>query len=119
MKPPQAGLRNALAKVEFSGVPDADYIKVSALLDNIRTLGRDCEWALKVDKQKKSDCVQFIQKLQPNGEYKQTFTRLTNLNADPENSRFAGAELPRILRHIQEIVRYKEFMLARLGISSQ
>ena len=122
VKPPEkapARLSTGLApptRVEFTGAAAMDYIKASALLDNIRTMGRDCEWALKVDERKLQDCVAFIGRLQPGGEFEQIGARLAELNTLPDNMKLAGAELPRILLHTQEIVRYKEFMFARLGL---
>jgi len=106
-------------RVEFSGNDELDYIKASAILDSIRVSGRDCEWALKVDEKKINDCVVFMGKLQPGGEYEQTMARVSELSQGSNQASSATVELRRIVRSAQEIVRYKEFMLARLGVNAR
>lgn len=102
--------------VQFSGTPRTDYIKASALLDNIRVIGRDCEWALKVDKSQMQKCKNFLGRLSPNGEYSQIIDHVTMLNKDQSNMRENSGEIRSILRISEDIVRYKEFMLANLGV---
>jgi len=102
--------------VAFTGTPATDYIKASALMDNIRVIGRDCEWALKVDNTKIQKCIEFMGKLQPGGEYEQVSQHVTELNKDPTVAQQSISELRTITRHMQDIVRYKEFMLANLGV---
>lgn len=107
------------AQLTFSGNPDLDYIKASALMDNIRIKGRDCEWALKVDKSKLADCKAFLEKLQPGGEFQQIGEQVTRLNADKASMERNAAELRILLQHTQAVVRYKEFVLANLGIGGR
>lgn len=106
-------------KVSFSGSAQTDYIKASAIMDNIRIIGRDCEWALKVDNAKIHKCVEFMGKLQPGGEFTQVSDYISELNKDRGIAEQSVGELRTITRHMQEIVRYKEFMLANLGVKSR
>ena len=106
-------------KVIFSGVPQTDYIKASAMMDNIRVIGRDCEWSLKVDRSKRSTCLAFMSKLQPGGEYSQISDQVTFLNSDRATAEQNIEELRTLTSHMKEIVRYKEFMLANLGVNSR
>lgn len=106
-------------KVSFSGIAQTDYIKASAIMDNIRIIGQDCEWALKVDNAKMYKCVEFMGKLQPGGEFAQVSDYISELNKDRGIAEQSIGELRTINRHMQEIVRYKEFMLANLGVKSR
>lgn len=111
------------AKVMFSGTAQLDLVKATALTDNIRTLGRDCEWALKVDKSKMQVCVEFLNKLQPNGEFQQIGARVAEvireLKADPSAAQQSMSELRTLSRYTHDVVRYKEFLLANLGNTSR
>lgn len=100
--------------VQFSGNASMDLIKSSALLDNIKTLGRDCEWALKVDDSKMQKCRDFLFKLTPGGEYEQISNRVIEIGKDRKVLEENATEARRVLRHMQDIVRYKEFALANL-----
>ena len=102
-------------KIEFTDTPRTDYIKAGAILDNIRMLGRDCEWAIKVDKKQTYKCSEFLSRLGPKGELSQVTGHISKLNEDKKNAEQNSGELSRILRHMEEIVRYKEFVLASFG----
>jgi len=102
--------------IRFSGTPIGDFLKASAILDSIRTTGRDCEWALKVDEKKMSACIEFLPKLQPGGDCQQATDKISEL---VKNHAFAEAnvgELRAVTRIVTDIVKYKEFALARLGV---
>ena len=107
--------RRKPAQVRFSGSPDVDYVKAGALMDNIRIMGRDCEWALKVERRQILKCADFIQELGPDGQYQQVTQRLDELNRDRENAARNIDELRRITAYMKDIVRYKEFALANLS----
>lgn len=106
------------ARVEFTGAPQMDLIRATALMDNIRLLGRDCEWALKVDESKMGACRQFLGKLQPGGEFEQIGARvlgvLKELQTDPPAAQQAAGDMRTLMRYTQDVARYKEFLLARL-----
>ena len=106
-------------RIKFTGSPQTDLIKATALMDNIRLTGRDCEWALKVDKSKMSTCVTFMGKLQPSGEYQQISEHVSELIMDRAVAQQNIGELRTLTRYMQDVVRYKEFMLANLGISGK
>jgi hypothetical protein len=109
------GLPPVPDKVVFSGTPAVDYIKASALLENIRTLGRDCEWALKVDRRDLQSCSRFLAKLGPGGEYEQVTNKVSELNKSTADAGASVDELNRMLRIMPDIIRYKEFAIASLG----
>jgi hypothetical protein len=102
--------------IEFTGASESDILKGTPLLDNIRILGRDCEWALKVDKSKMSSCIEFMGKLQPGGEFKQINDRMLEIMGDKKVAAENIDEFKSQIRHMKEIVKYKEFMLANLGV---
>ena len=119
VKPPERSAPLAIAstaRIEFSGNPRTDYIKAGAILDSIRLLGRDCEWALKVDKKQMPKCAEFMTRLGPNGEFVQVTAHVSQLNKEGANAEQNTSELRRILSHMEDIVRYKEFALASLGV---
>lgn len=105
-------------RVEFTGVPEVDYVKAQARLDNIRSLGWDCQWALKVDRSRLAVCRTFLEKLRSGGEYDQVTKRVMALNEDPKNMRASEAEVRKIYGLVKEIVRYKEFVIANLQSAS-
>ena len=122
IKGPTAGIGSRLPapkKIEFTGSPDIDFIKASALMDNIKTIGRDCEWALKVENSKIAVCAQFMDKLQPNGEFQQISDHVLYLMKDERSSSQSISELRTITRHMKDIGRYKEFLLANLGVGGR
>lgn len=105
-------------RITFTGAHRTDYIKASALMDNIRILGRDCEWALKVDKSQVSICITFISKLGPGGQFSQITDHVSELNKDRAAAGQNIDELHALMRHMEAVVRYKEFALANLGVTS-
>lgn len=105
--------------IEFTGNPRTDYIKSTAIIDNIRIIGRDCEWALKVDKSKIQKCFEFMGKLQPGGEFQQVTDHVSMLNRDRKSAEQSMSEIRTMTRYMEDIVRYKEFMMASLGVKSK
>ncbi|QTD46342.1 DUF4124 domain-containing protein [Ottowia testudinis] len=101
--------------IAWQGSFQQDILKVSALLDHIRVLGRDCEWELKVTPSENKACKAFMLKLVPGGDYVQIGTRIQELLQDDTNARQAMGELATIKRHFEDITRTKEFMMARMG----
>ncbi len=101
--------------VEFTGDGGIDILKASAIMENIRVLGRDCEWALKVDKTKISSCISFMGKLQPEGQYQQTTARVLEMIEDRTFTESNMPEINTIKNNMQAIVKHKEFMLQNLN----
>ena len=101
--------------IVWNGSFQMDILKVSALLDNIRVLGRDCEWELKVMPEENKACQAFMRKLLPGGEYVQIGDKIQELLKDEIQARAHMAELATIKRHFEDITRYREFMMARMG----
>lgn len=106
-------------KIAFTGTTELDFIKASALMDNIQTIGRDCEWALKVDKSKIAACADFLGKLQPGGEFEQIGERVVEMLKDRPGLERSMDEARRLQRHMNSVIRYKNFMLANLGNASR
>jgi hypothetical protein len=102
--------------IRFSGTPIGDFLKASAILDSIRITGRDCEWALKVDEKKIFACIEFLPKLQPGGDYEQAVNKISEVIHDHAFFEANEAELRAVIRIVTDIVKYKEFALARLGV---
>jgi len=103
--------------IEWLGSPDADHARADALLDAMRTQGRDCEWALKVTRGLSitQKCVPFMAALQEGGNFQQVNHRLQTLMA---NSQWAASALPALKRTnklMEEVVRQKEIMMAHLA----
>ncbi|MER2511293.1 MAG: hypothetical protein ABTQ25_02535, partial [Nitrosomonas ureae] len=93
----------------------SELIKASAILDNIRVIGRDCEWALKVTNDK-TKCKPFLEKLGPGGEWSQTTQLISEITSDKSHADDYLPELRRIKSTMEDVVRYKEFMLSNLGV---
>lgn len=105
----------AAEPIAWNGNFQMDIVKVSALLDNIRILGRDCEWELKVTPDDSKACSAFMRKLLPGGDYVQIGTKIQELLQDEAQARAYMAELERIRRHFEDITRYRDFTMARMG----
>jgi len=103
-------------QVQFSGNRRIELLKASAIIDNIRIIGRDCEWALKVNDKKISSCTKFINKLAPGGENEHVSSKIQELISDEKFVADNSHELRTIVRHMEDIVRYKEFMASNLGV---
>lgn len=81
-------------RVQFSGLPQSDLSWSAATLDKIRMLGRDCDWALRVDKTKMQACVDFLTRMQPGGEFEQIRERvLLALRQEPAVARQSKRDL--------------------------
>lgn len=106
--------------VEFSGMPESDLSLAAAAMSKIRVLGRDCEWALQVDKTKMQACVEFLSRMQPKGEYDQITARVSQvLTYEPNAARAAAADLRKLNLHRDEALRYKATAMAKLGSTSR
>ena len=104
--------------IKWPGTPDIDVLRIEALLDSMRTQGRDCEWALKVTRGASiaQRCVPFMGMLQEGGDFAQISDRLQQLLNDRD---WAAKALPTIRRCaslMQDVVRQKELMLAHLAL---
>lgn len=120
--PGSAGRHQAPAQVvdalRFSGDAMSDLIKISALADNMRTLGRDCEWALKVDRRKSSVCRVFLDKLNPRGELGAISVRLQEVRSAGSMPREQAEEVARITRLLRDVLRHREFVVANMANGS-
>jgi len=104
--------------VEFSGLPQSDLSLAAAAMEKIRVLGRDCEWALQVDRGKMQSCVDFLSRMQPKGEFDQINTRIIQvLTYEPGAARTGAAadDLRKLQGRREEALRYKQIAMARLG----
>ncbi|MFZ5483506.1 MAG: DUF4124 domain-containing protein [Pseudomonadota bacterium] len=99
--------------IEFPADNRMALIKASALLDNIKTLGWECQWALKVDK-KTGPCISFLEKIQAGGEASQIDDKVTQLMKNRAFVSANMAEFNLIRQHTEDIARYSEFMSAYL-----
>jgi len=116
-KPPQIEPQSPpiIEPVNFNGNRLSELIKASAIMENIRVLGRSCEWALKV-KTNMTECKPFIEKLGPGGEWAQTSELISEIVSDKSHADDYLPELRRIERIMQDVVRHKEFVLSNLNV---
>jgi hypothetical protein len=99
----------------FTGDPAHDLIRASAMIDNMRTLGRDCEWTLKVERNKAGACRQFLDKTSPTGELGAVGARLSQLTHGGGLAPGDAPELRRINAMLKDILRYREFAAASMS----
>ena len=104
--------------IKWPGDPDTDAMRIEALLDSMRTQGRDCEWALKVTRGASiaQRCVPFMGMLQEGGDFTQVNDRLQQLTRDREWATKSLPTLRRCTSLMQDVVKQKELMMAHLGV---
>lgn len=103
-------------RVQFSGLPQSDLSWSAATLDKIRVQGRDCDWALRVDKTKMQACVDFLARMQPGGEFEQIRERvLLALRQEPGVARRSKQDLDKIEIFKREALDYQASAMANLS----
>lgn len=103
-------------RVQFSGLPESDLSWSAGTLDKIRMQGRDCDWALRVDKTKMQSCVDFLARMQPGGEVDQIRDRvLLALRQDPGLARRSKRDLDKIELYQDEALGFQAKAMANLN----
>lgn len=104
-------------RLHFSALPQSDISLAVTTMDKIRLLGRDCEWALKVDKGKMQACVEFLARVQQGGEVDQIRDRVAQVyRHEPDAARLARDDLAKLSSYRTEVLQYKEIAMARLNM---
>jgi hypothetical protein len=107
-------------RLHFSALPQSDISVAVSTMDKIRLLGRDCEWALKVDKGKMQACIDFLARVQPGGEVDQIRDRVAQVyRYEPDAARLAREDLAKLRIYRDEVLQYKEIAMARLSLGGQ
>jgi hypothetical protein len=105
-------------RLHFSGLPESDLSLSISTMDKIRMLGRDCDWALRVDKAKMQACVDFMTRMQPQGEFDQISTRVRQVLAqDPALERRSRNDLRRYELFRGEALDFKQAAMSLLSRS--
>lgn len=105
----------AKAASMFTGNASFDLIRASALIDNMRTLGRDCEWALKVERNKSGACRAFMDKTSPTGELGVVGARLREITSGGLLADADAPELRRVNAGLRDVLRYREYAAAHMA----
>lgn len=105
--------------VTFSGMPESDLSWAASTMDKIRVLGRDCDWALRVDRNKvQGACVAFLAKMQPRGEFEQINARVVQvLRQEPSLMRRSRVDFGKYEIFRDEALSHREMAMARLGVA--
>jgi hypothetical protein len=105
--------RPAPRQIDFGVDQFTRLNRASAVVSSILIEGRECEWDLKVTK-KYTPCAEFIALLEEGGDWTQAARVLSDLLSDKAFAEEHKMRYGTVVREMKEVVRIKEFAVARM-----
>lgn len=100
--------------IDFGKSPEAKFIKAKAIIESIEVDGRDCEWALKVDKKQLHKCKTFLSQMVEGAEWEQVNKVIQELSKDSKFINDHKVEFILLSKKIERISSYSQFAQIRL-----
>lgn len=107
-----ATARRVAPQIDFGATPEAQLLKSTALLESMAVDGRDCEWALKVEKAP-SKCIGFLSQMTDGNEWTQVNAAVKGFLTEDFYATHRS-ELEKVKRLMSEVAGYSQFAQVRI-----